>query len=284
MQVQQSWQRSAMLNTAPLKVQTKGRERFGTGFFIHYALPDGVVLFLLSNKHVLEDALSVVAKLHLRETPGKGLHIGIPGGNQVYVSLKNHRDVELEVKNRMFIHPSADLACLECSYLVRRNDTVLVPFSQARILDWSKSSLFPSQQVMFIGYPKKIMDMTHNLPVARTGTLASLPELDFDGRSEFLIDGTAWPGSSGSPVFVAGTGMPGEAPFSCIGVVHAHPIFERTIEDLKDSTKKISFNENPALTLATKSTQLLKLLESSVTSMRERTRTLNSPAATGGVG
>lgn len=269
MPVQQSWQRAAMLNTVALIVQTKGNKRFGTGFFIHYAVEGGAILFLVSNKHVLEGATSVEAKFHLREAEGKGLHIGIPGGNQVYVSLQIHRDIKLEVENRLFLHRSADLACLECSYLTRRNDIVLVPFSQARILDWSRSALFPGQQVMFVGYPMKIMDKTHNLPVARTGTLASLPELDYDGRPEFLVDGTVWQGSSGSPIFVAGTGAEGEAPFSCIGVVHAYPIFKRTIENMEDSKKQISFNENPGLTLATKSSELLALLAWSVTLMYE---------------
>jgi len=281
MQVQQSWQRCAMLNTVALTVGTKGAGRFGTGFFIHYFVPKGAILFLVSNKHVLADALTVRANFHLQEKPGVGLHVGILGGNQIYVSLTEHRDVDLKLKDRTFFHPTADLACLECSYLIMRNDIVLVPFSQARILDWSESSLYPGQQVMYIGYPMNIMDKIHNLPVARTGTLASLPELDYDNRPEFLIDGTAWQGSSGSPVFVTGTGVPGEATFSCIGVVHAYPTFNRTIENLKDSKRKIEFIENPALTLATKSSELLKLLEDSVSRMLKQTPAEAPPTEAG---
>jgi hypothetical protein len=58
------------------------------------------------------------------------------------------------------------------------------------------------QRVVFIGYPNGLWDSATLLPILRTGSTATLPRVDFQGRPQFLIDGSVFPGSSGSPVFV----------------------------------------------------------------------------------
>ncbi|VWD38423.1 hypothetical protein BCO71033_04421 [Burkholderia contaminans] len=72
------------------------------------------------------------------------------------------------MNGRYFEHPTADIACIECSEFILRHDTFLMPFSQKRILDWSTSELYPGQQVFFVGYPDMIRDELHNLPIVRT--------------------------------------------------------------------------------------------------------------------
>mgnify|MGYP003291781313 CR=1 FL=1 len=45
-------------------------------------------------------------------------------------------------------------------------------------------------------------DKKNNLPLVRTGTIASHPRKDFNGLPQFVIDAQVFPGSSGSPVFI----------------------------------------------------------------------------------
>jgi S1-C subfamily serine protease len=54
--------------------------------------------------------------------------------------------------------------------------------------------------VLVLGYPMSFYDTTHNLPIAKTGTLASPFGVPFEGRPYFLIDANLQPGTSGSPV------------------------------------------------------------------------------------
>jgi hypothetical protein len=56
------------------------------------------------------------------------------------------------------------------------------------------------EEVNFLGYPSSIYDRVNLVPVARRGTTASPPMLDYEGSPAFLV----FPGSSGSPVFVMG--------------------------------------------------------------------------------
>lgn len=57
-----------------------------------------------------------------------------------------------------------------------------------------------------IGYSSGIWDSTHNLPIIRKGITTTYPKLAFNGKAEFLIDAACFPGSSGSPVFLANIG------------------------------------------------------------------------------
>lgn len=63
------------------------------------------------------------------------------------------------------------------------------------------------QPVTFVGYPAGLYDTVHGTPVARQGVTATHMTLDYEGMPAFMIDAKVFPGSSGSPVFVGGSGM-----------------------------------------------------------------------------
>jgi hypothetical protein len=62
------------------------------------------------------------------------------------------------------------------------------------------------EDVIMLGYPNGIWDAKHNLPIIRRGVTATHAKLPLNGKPEFLIDAACFPGSSGSPVFLANIG------------------------------------------------------------------------------
>jgi hypothetical protein len=58
------------------------------------------------------------------------------------------------------------------------------------------------EEITMVGYPNGIWDSVNNMPVFRRGITATHPNLDWNGKPEFLIDAACFPGSSGSPVFL----------------------------------------------------------------------------------
>ena len=62
------------------------------------------------------------------------------------------------------------------------------------------------EPVVFVGYPNALYDKANLTPIIRQGTTAAPMSLDYDGRPQFLIDASVFPGSSGSPVFIYNTG------------------------------------------------------------------------------
>jgi hypothetical protein len=254
-----SWQEAAMFNTTLIEAVSiaDGVTKWtGTGFFLAWREADMLILFLVSNRHVLEDNPEIQYRitLHKRAAPGSGRPLRA-GGNEVWIDLYDPIQITLDKDCPYFSHSSSDidLACICCSQLLGRDDIVLVPFSQNRILDWDKSFVYPGQSVQFVGYPDDVRDRMHNLPVMRTGTFASIPALDFDGAPSFLLDAQVWEGSSGSPVFIQGGNE--QVPFSVIGIIHA----TRAKED--------GSNTNIGLGYAVKSSELVPLLQESISTM-----------------
>jgi hypothetical protein len=112
------------------------------------------------------------------------------------------------------------------------------------------------EPVWFVGYPDGWRDELHNLPLMRTGSIASLPRLSFDGRSEFVIDAQAFPGSSGSPVFARFGDM-----VKLVGVLTETGKSDSPVRGAPPSLGTLSVEEVIGLGIVIRGTQLLPLLD-----------------------
>lgn len=171
----------------------------GTGFF--YRNEKGFI-FLATNYHV-------ITGLSPTDKTTKTVH-----GDEVVIQLRDKEGKAYNEHIPLFIrdshnwleHPTDDEA-----------DIVLIPLPQ-KLLDnadfkcISKETtlnnllLHPSSPVVMIGYPHGYRDSVNNLPIWKTGSLASEPEYDFDGKKVIVIDISAFPGMSGSPAFYVSHG------------------------------------------------------------------------------
>jgi hypothetical protein len=65
----------------------------------------------------------------------------------------------------------------------------------------------PTSGATLVGYPYGFSDTKNRLPVWKTGHVASEPQVDFQGNPAFLVDVSAFPGMSGSPVLAVANGV-----------------------------------------------------------------------------
>jgi hypothetical protein len=66
--------------------------------------------------------------------------------------------------------------------------------------------LTPAGTISIVGFPFG-HSQTAGLPIWKTGTIASDPEIDYDKSPQILVDCTGRPGMSGSPVYARRNGM-----------------------------------------------------------------------------
>ncbi len=123
-----------------------------------------------------------------------------------------HMDVTVDDFGKIFIpHPDegVDLAMIPIHQFaehfhkkmgVRAFFAHLSPNKIATAADLAELNAI--ENVTMIGYPNAIWDEKNNLPVIRRGTTATPPWIDYNGKSEFMIDIAVFGGSSGSPVFL----------------------------------------------------------------------------------
>src|SRR5262249_18287059 len=65
----------------------------------------------------------------------------------------------------------------------------------------------PTSGATLLGYPYNFYDRKDLLPIWKTGHVASEPDVDFNGEPTFLVDVSAFPGMSGSPVLAVASGI-----------------------------------------------------------------------------
>ena len=180
-----------------LKKSNKTYVSTGTGFFvgIEIEVPNGnmgTILLMVSNKHVLLHGKGkLTLKLNRKTVEGK------PDLGNTETFITDRFD------QIYFGHPNTDvdLACVNISgiasteaHLMQVGPDLLTP------IDYEKVAL--GNEVLFVGYPNGYYDEVNNLPLVRKGSLASLPDIDFEGKGIVVIDAQVFAGSSGSPVFV----------------------------------------------------------------------------------
>lgn len=194
-----------------------GSEGAGTGFFFNCFLSERPYPFLVTNRHVVENAAIGVLSF-------TAAHDGLPAiGDKIELEIA-------DFANQWFYHPdpSVDLAILPVALIEQAVaqqgkqvyfhaiDINLIP-THEELLDFD--ALEP---VVFFGYPNGVWDHVNLMPIIRRGTTATSLQFDFEGRPEFLIDASVYPGSSGSPVFLYNPDFahdPEQNKFNFIGVI-----------------------------------------------------------------
>lgn len=190
--------------TARIEIQTKEGSGCGTGFFLMVEKDGNRYPFLVSNKHVIENAERGFITFLLDDN-----NKPVPGRSYTLTMDKQNWDIGW----RKHTNPSIDIAVLPLGEILQHMHEH-GPKPYIRFLH-SDSVPHPSdldqlsalEKITFVGYPDGRWDTKNFLPIVRTGQNASRLEVDFCGRPEFLIDASVFEGSSGSPVLIINDGM-----------------------------------------------------------------------------
>jgi len=168
----------------------------GTGFFYQDRL-----LTYITNRHVIidEDSDYYPDKLLLKIHTGNNIN-ELPVNEFEKIPLYN-----VDGTKRWYEHPtlgsSADVVCIIIPPTSIINKCSLVRYITPKNGYPSNVQTSSADQVSIIGYPKGYYDEFHNLPIVKTGHIASPFGYYHNEKSYFLVDATVEEGMSGSPVF-----------------------------------------------------------------------------------
>jgi len=193
------------LSTTPIFLW-KGTELVsqGTGFYYASIRKDQKVLYLVTNYHVLTGSAPEENKSPIGDSIAFHFHRSDENTGDVKVfkyKIFTPHGLPVWVTNSSY--PTADLAVIPLSTSFY-NDCKVLCISD----EWAKVDLLvkPTTSVTLVGYPYGFYDKKNSLPIWKTGTVASEPKVDFENKPLFLIDVSAFPGMSGSPVFAISHG------------------------------------------------------------------------------
>jgi hypothetical protein len=173
----------------------------GTGFVYRVPIEDeeGDALFLVTNKHVALDA----DRVQVRFISGSDADFTAPrlGSCETIVLSRNffygHPDDDIDVCVAPISQPVRELHA-EGRFVYFK--TIVDTTAFDALDDGAVNAI---EAVTFVGYPDGLFDSHSYLPIARHGYTATPPAVDYEGKPQFLIDASVFPGSSGSPVVIA---------------------------------------------------------------------------------
>jgi hypothetical protein len=180
-----------------------GRIGSGTGFFYGVNVSaDQLVMFLVTNKHVIDGAANI--RVTLIASADSEMKQPVLGEAETIIIptavFFGHPDADIDVAVAP-IGPWMNGLQSQGKHVFLRS---LAP--GIALNDSVASSLDALEDVTFIGYPNGLYDRLNHLPIARRGITATPVAVDYEGKPIFLVDASVFPGSSGSPVFIAQTG------------------------------------------------------------------------------
>ena len=199
---------AASLMTTPVYLLEGTRQvSQGTGFFFGIKNLNGVIdtVFLVTNYHVVTG-----------HSPGSTLP---RQGDRVVFYLHKDQNEPSDVKQIVLpLYSTAGTPLWEQSTEHLDADVILLPLPKSAfegigmfvfIEDHTRSDIRirPTSGATLVGYPYGFSDTTNRLPVWKTGHVASEPKVDFQGKPAFLVDVSAFPGMSGSPVLAVANGV-----------------------------------------------------------------------------
>ncbi|MFN4181416.1 MAG: trypsin-like serine peptidase [Candidatus Paceibacteria bacterium] len=209
-----------------VRIENLTDKELGTGFLVQVKYDDTRVRHLLfSNKHVFWGKKDFESKKYLSKDTEKELQITIHSmSEQGDYSLGNIKNIRIKLKRgdngyyENSIH-EIDVACINVSevyntHKINMRSAVLTDFN-----NYDLGQIHAGSKVVFIGYPTGFYDKKHSLPVLRSGYIASIPDVDFNGLPQILLDAQVFPGSSGSPVFIQLNGQ-----YKLLGIINAAQI------------------------------------------------------------
>jgi hypothetical protein len=246
----------ASLMTTPVFLMN-GRQpvQQGTGFFFASTKADGTpdTVFLVTNYHVVTGR------------PPLSKQTGI--GDRVQFLIHEDRNDLARVRHlELPLYDAIQRPLWITSETAPGADVVLLPVPPAA---YEGVSLFvfteahthgdikmrPTSGATLLGYPYGFADTAHDLPVWKTGHIASEPSVDFDNKPVFLVDVSAFPGMSGSPVLAVANGiyenedgqMRSGRVLKLLGIFSAMPVVRET----KPSPAAVEADAQPAVTTET---------------------------------
>lgn len=180
-----------------------GNVSFGSGYVFFFCEKEGQSIpCIVTNKHVVIGAQTGSFNFTLKDEDGRA-------------KLGTYEVIALDNLSKCWIphpNPRVDLAIIPIGEIINKAESegksfYYIPLGKSVLADESLlSTLSTMEEIVMIGYPNGIWDSKHNLPIIRRGITATHPKLPLNGEPEFLIDAACFPGSSGSPVFLANIG------------------------------------------------------------------------------
>jgi hypothetical protein len=233
----------------------------GTGFLVgRFFKQEGdstrYHVFLVTNKHVFSDRQSIILQFNpSNEQAVKTYHVKLTDGEKVLWTGHPTADAAVALMDPHILKKD------ERRYNVFRSDQDFVNIDKMASLGISEGDF-----VYILGYPLGLVDQERHYVIVRSGVIARIRDVLERRKSDFIIDASVFPGSSGGPVItkpeivrIEGTECVSRS--YLIGIVHSYISYVDSAISAQTQRVRVTFEENSGLARVTPSEHILEAVE-----------------------
>lgn len=229
--------------------------------------PEQSFVFLVTNKHVIKDVLdsglkSLIIGLNPKEGPPrmKTYHCPLFQGKKKLWTSHSQEDIAVTFLNAQLLQEEGRLFNF---FRVAEN---LVTIDQMKELGFSEGDF-----VYLLGYPMpmKLIDPDWYYAIVRSGSIARIRDTLAGRKTDFLVDGFAFPGNSGGPVVSKPDGMAieGTKPINrahVIGIVKEFVPYNEEAISVQSGRTCVVFEENSGLARVIPAELIIETIEAHI--------------------
>lgn len=222
-------------------------------------------VFIVTNRHVIEDHTSVVIRFN-------------PLGN------KPAKDYEIPLQDRSgkklwSEHPGklADIAVIGINADFLAEEGVRYDFFQSdnhlmSLSEMSESGVSEGDFIYVLGFPMGIVDEDRQFVIARSGIIARIRDTLEGHKTDFLVDAFIFPGNSGGPVIykpeiISVGGTKSLAKPCLIGIVSCYLTYKDVAISRQTGHTRVVFEENSGLAAVVPVNFVMEAIESCFASL-----------------
>ena len=181
-------------------VMIESAQSSGTAFLLSKTIGELGRVYLVTNKHVVKNQTECKIRFHKSESLDHSNKVGDfihNFTNEEWVNgWKFHSDDDVDLAVFNLTETMATLHEQKQYIFYRCLDANMIATKE------KAKEVIAMERIFFVGYPNAFRDELNNLPIARSGYLATPLYSDFEGKEAFLFDASVFEGSSGSPICI----------------------------------------------------------------------------------
>jgi S1-C subfamily serine protease len=222
-------------------------------------------VFIVTNKHVIEDQDSIVIRFNpLGDKPAMDFDIPLldKSGRPLW---NEHPSKQMDIA---VIGINADFLKAEgVSYDYFQSDNHLMT-----IPEMAENGVSEGDSIYVLGFPMGIVDQDRQFVIARSGIIARIRDTLEGHKNDFLVDAFVFPGNSGGPVIykpeiISISGTKSVTKPALIGIVSCYLTYKDTAVSKQTGHTRIIFEENSGLAAVVPVDYVLETIEACFSSL-----------------
>jgi len=252
--------------SAPTPKDPNNKFWVGTGFLVGFHREDNDEMYLITNKHVVQDPKAIFIRFNTRDGAT---------ANDVPLLIKDEKGVVLF---SFHPNPEIDIVAVSIDLKVLESNNLSFDFydleNDVYTLEQMESNQLHEGSLVFaLGFPMNLVDQDdRQYPICRLGCISRISNaFNMENAVDFLVDAQTFPGNSGGPIVSRAECATSNQKMALLGILRAYITYQEALYSRQTGRQRSTMEENSGLTVVHPVDRIIEVVKFEQTRISLRT-------------